>query len=188
MLMFLMGSGSKGCNVIFSREQRTQSTKSMKFMDGYMISSGQPMYKNFDFAARHILLRQGVLGIKVKIKLGWDPKGKVFNNEESESLKSVKSMYFTKQLLMLGLLLLKDSEEVRKKLLLHIQEAAPAQLELLLQKWRRCLCEIEVAVTHRSYRKLKLLPWGELKCVAGFSSGEDMLEGSKLLYCYCWAV
>ncbi|PHU11626.1 40S ribosomal protein S3-1 [Capsicum chinense] len=29
-----------------------------------------------DSAVRHVLLRQGVLGIKVKIMLDWDPKGK----------------------------------------------------------------------------------------------------------------
>merc|ERR1711974_39293 len=29
-----------------------------------------------DTACRHVLLRQGVLGIKVKIMLPWDPQGK----------------------------------------------------------------------------------------------------------------
>ncbi|KAF8712991.1 hypothetical protein HU200_028780 [Digitaria exilis] len=43
--------------------------KSMKFKDGYMISSGQPVNEYIDSA--------GVLGIKVKIMLDWDPKGKV---------------------------------------------------------------------------------------------------------------
>ncbi|KAK4343354.1 hypothetical protein RND71_036448 [Anisodus tanguticus] len=40
----------------------------MKFKDGYMISSGQPVKEYIDSA--------GVLGIKVKILLDWDPKGK----------------------------------------------------------------------------------------------------------------
>ncbi|WP_285167033.1 hypothetical protein, partial [Mycobacterium tuberculosis] len=48
----------------------------MKFKDGYMISSGQPVKEYIDSAVRHILMRQGVLGIKVKIMLDWDPKGK----------------------------------------------------------------------------------------------------------------
>lgn len=84
----------------------------MKFKDGYMISSGQPVKDYIDSAVRHVLLRQvclwytylndflvlcwqhlklsfacitdniflfvfqGVLGIKVKIMLDWDPKGK----------------------------------------------------------------------------------------------------------------
>ncbi|EHA8592358.1 putative 40S ribosomal protein S3-3 [Cocos nucifera] len=48
----------------------------MKFKDDYMISSGQPVNEYIDSAVRHVLLRQGVLGIKVKIMLDWDPKGK----------------------------------------------------------------------------------------------------------------
>ncbi|KAL1532611.1 40S ribosomal protein S3-3 [Salvia divinorum] len=48
----------------------------MKFKDGYMISSGQPVKEYIDAAVRHVLLRQGVLGMKVKIMLDWDPKGK----------------------------------------------------------------------------------------------------------------
>nr|KJB07409.1 hypothetical protein B456_001G020800 [Gossypium raimondii] len=41
-----------------------------------MISSGYPVKKYIDSAVRHVLLRHGVLGIKVKIMLDWDPKGK----------------------------------------------------------------------------------------------------------------
>ncbi|KAM2585384.1 hypothetical protein TB2_046252 [Malus domestica] len=55
---------------------RAQRAKSMKFKDGYMISSGQPVKEYIDAAVPHVLLRQGVLGIKVKITLDWDPKGK----------------------------------------------------------------------------------------------------------------
>ncbi|KAG8487627.1 hypothetical protein CXB51_018408 [Gossypium anomalum] len=45
----------------------------MKFKDGYMISSGYPVKEYIDSAVRHVLLRHGVLGIKVKIMLDWDP-------------------------------------------------------------------------------------------------------------------
>ncbi|ONK74989.1 uncharacterized protein A4U43_C03F12160 [Asparagus officinalis] len=62
--------------VIVSGKLRAQRAKSMKFKDGYMISSGQPVNEYIDSAVRHVLLRQGVLGIKVKIMLDWDPKGK----------------------------------------------------------------------------------------------------------------
>ncbi|KAJ9168169.1 hypothetical protein P3X46_019728 [Hevea brasiliensis] len=72
-----MESGAKGCEVIVSGKLRAQRAKSMKFKDGYMISSGQPVNEYIDSAVRHVLLRQGVLGIKVKIMLDWDPKGKV---------------------------------------------------------------------------------------------------------------
>ncbi|XP_078432746.1 ribosomal protein S3 family protein [Wolffia australiana] len=76
VLKFVMESGAKGCEVIVSGKLRAQRAKSMKFKDGYMISSGQPVNEYIDSAVRHVLLRQGVLGIKVKIMLDWDPKGK----------------------------------------------------------------------------------------------------------------
>ncbi|KAG6494390.1 40S ribosomal protein S3-3-like [Zingiber officinale] len=76
VLRFVMESGAKGCEVIVSGKLRAQRAKSMKFKDGYMISSGQPVKEYIDSAVRHVLLRQGVLGIKVKIMLDWDPKGK----------------------------------------------------------------------------------------------------------------
>jgi hypothetical protein len=44
--------------------------------DGFMIHSGQPARDFIDSATRHVLLRQGVLGIKVKIMRGSDPDGK----------------------------------------------------------------------------------------------------------------
>merc|ERR1739838_234839 len=48
----------------------------MKFVDGLMIHSGFPVREYVDTAVRHVLLRQGVLGIKVKIMLPYDPTGK----------------------------------------------------------------------------------------------------------------
>lgn len=48
----------------------------MKFVDGLMIHSGDPCNDYVDTATRHVLLRQGVLGIKVKIMLPWDSSGK----------------------------------------------------------------------------------------------------------------
>ncbi|XP_057985441.1 40S ribosomal protein S3-3-like [Hevea brasiliensis] len=62
--------------VIVSGKLRAQRAKSMKFKDGYMISSGQPVKDYIDSAVRRVLLRQGVLGIKVKIMLDWYPKRK----------------------------------------------------------------------------------------------------------------
>lgn len=41
-----------------------------------MIHSGHPAKEFIDSATRHVLLRQGVLGIKVKIMRGSDPEGK----------------------------------------------------------------------------------------------------------------
>ncbi|WZY81620.1 hypothetical protein YC2023_028004 [Brassica napus] len=88
VLRFVMESGAKGCEVstnpfisnayyqvIVSGKLRAARAKSMKFKDGYMVSSGQPTKDYIDSAVRHVLLRQGVLGIKVKVMLDWDPKG-----------------------------------------------------------------------------------------------------------------
>merc|ERR1719315_663602 len=76
VLRFIMESGAQGCSVIVSGKLRGQRAKSMKFVDGLMIHSGFPTEEYVDKAVRHVLLRQGVLGIKVKIMLPWDPTGK----------------------------------------------------------------------------------------------------------------
>merc|ERR1711971_1136305 len=67
VLRFIMESGAKGCEVVVSGKLRGQRAKSMKFVDGLMIHSGDPVNDYVDSACRHVLLRQGVLGIKVKI-------------------------------------------------------------------------------------------------------------------------
>ena len=77
ILRFVMDSGAKGCEVIVSGKLRGQRAKSMKFADGYLIHSGQPLLDYIDIAIRHVLLRQGVLGIKVKIMLPHDPNGRL---------------------------------------------------------------------------------------------------------------
>ena len=53
--------------VVVSGKLRGQRAKSMKFVDGLMIHSGDPVNDYVDAACRHVLLRQGVLGIKVKV-------------------------------------------------------------------------------------------------------------------------
>lgn len=58
---------SLGCEVVVSGKLRGQRAKSMKFVDGLMIHSGDPCNYYVDTATRHVLLRQGVLGIKVGI-------------------------------------------------------------------------------------------------------------------------
>ena len=65
VLRFIMESGAKGCEVIVSGKLRAQRAKAMKFKDGYMVSSGNPTRDYIDSAIRHVMLRQGVLGIKV---------------------------------------------------------------------------------------------------------------------------
>mmetsp|Transcript_9122 Transcript_9122/g.13680 ORF Transcript_9122/g.13680 Transcript_9122/m.13680 type:complete len:229 (-) Transcript_9122:34-720(-) len=77
VLHYVMENGAKGCEVIVSGKLRAQRAKSMKFNDGYMIKSGQPAQDYVDKATRHVLMRQGVLGVKVAIMLPHDPAGKM---------------------------------------------------------------------------------------------------------------
>jgi small subunit ribosomal protein S3e len=76
VLRFIMESGAKGCEVVVSGKLRGQRAKSMKFVDGWMIHAGEPAVEYVNVAVRHVLLRQGVLGIKVKIMLPHDLSGK----------------------------------------------------------------------------------------------------------------
>jgi len=77
VLRYVMEAGAKGCEVIVSGKLRAQRAKAMKFVDGFMLSAGDPVREYVDSAVRHVLLRQGVLGIKVRIMKEWDPTGKV---------------------------------------------------------------------------------------------------------------
>jgi len=76
VVRFIIENGAKGCEVIVSGKLRAQRAKAMKFVDGFMIHSGQPARDYVDSAVRHVLLRQGVIGIKVKIMKAFDPTGK----------------------------------------------------------------------------------------------------------------
>ncbi|KAG7664300.1 RPS3 [[Candida] subhashii] len=67
VLRFAMGAGAKGVEVVISGKLRAARAKSQKYADGFMIHSGQPTNDFIDIAIRHVLMRQGVLGIKVKI-------------------------------------------------------------------------------------------------------------------------
>jgi len=77
VVRFIMENGAKGCEVTISGKLRGARAKSMKFRDGYMVKSGNAVVQYVDSATRHILLKQGVLGIKVKIMLTHDPQGKL---------------------------------------------------------------------------------------------------------------
>ena len=66
VLRYVMEAGAKGCEVIVTGKLRAARAKAMKFKDGYMISSGNPTKEFIDSAVRHVLLRQGCLGIKVR--------------------------------------------------------------------------------------------------------------------------
>eukprot|EP01023_Acetabularia_acetabulum_P016234 TRINITY_DN1801_c0_g1_i1.p2 TRINITY_DN1801_c0_g1~~TRINITY_DN1801_c0_g1_i1.p2 ORF type:complete len:334 (-),score=84.31 TRINITY_DN1801_c0_g1_i1:78-947(-) len=73
VLRFVMEKGAKGCEVVITGKLRAARAKAMKFKDGYMIAAGDPCKEYLDVAVRHVLLRQGVLGIKVKIMKDYNP-------------------------------------------------------------------------------------------------------------------
>lgn len=75
VLRNIMESGAKGCEVVVSGKLRAQRAKSMKFKDGYMIATGEAAREYVSEATRAVLMRQGVLGVKVKIMLPQDPTG-----------------------------------------------------------------------------------------------------------------
>lgn len=56
-----------------SGKLRAQRAKSMKFKDGYMISSGQPVKEYIDSAVRHVLLRQvSTFSLWLWFRILWD--------------------------------------------------------------------------------------------------------------------
>merc|ERR1719329_98264 len=66
-----------GCEVIVTGKLRGQRAKGMKFGDGYMIKTGHAGQMYTDTAVRHVMMRQGVIGIRVAIFLPHDPKGQL---------------------------------------------------------------------------------------------------------------
>lgn len=75
VIRFVMKSGAKGIEVAVSGKIRAQRAKTMKFRDGYFISSGEPRKIFIDEAVRHVGMKQGVLGVRVRIMLSHDPEG-----------------------------------------------------------------------------------------------------------------
>lgn len=77
VIRLTMKQGAKGIEIAVSGKLRQQRAKTMKFKDGYLISTGRPKQLFIDEAIRHVLMKQGVLGIKVKIMLPHDPEGRL---------------------------------------------------------------------------------------------------------------
>ena len=77
VLRFVMESGAKGVEVSVSGKVRGQRAKAQKFADGYMIKTGHAYGEYVDEAVRHVMMRQGVLGVKVAIMKPNDPKGEM---------------------------------------------------------------------------------------------------------------
>eukprot|EP01062_Namystynia_karyoxenos_P078106 TRINITY_DN799_c0_g1_i2.p2 TRINITY_DN799_c0_g1~~TRINITY_DN799_c0_g1_i2.p2 ORF type:complete len:218 (+),score=98.15 TRINITY_DN799_c0_g1_i2:84-737(+) len=75
IMRFVMESEAKGVEIQVGGKIRGQRAKGMKFKDGYMKHSGDVPHDYVSSCTRHIYMRQGTLGLKVKIMLDWDPKG-----------------------------------------------------------------------------------------------------------------
>ena len=86
VVRFIMEAGAKGCEVVVSGKLRAQRAKGMKFKEGYMIKTGEVSQAYVQKAVRHVMMRQGVLGIKVKIMLPHDPTGR---NGPSQQLADI---------------------------------------------------------------------------------------------------
>ena len=67
VLIFILESGAKGAEVIVSGKLRGQRSKSMKFSDGLMIHSGNPVIEYIDVAPLqlqvHLLLHNLINGL-----------------------------------------------------------------------------------------------------------------------------
>ena len=102
ILKFVMDNGAQGCEVTVSGKLRGQRAKTMKFIDGYLLSTGNPKKLYVKQAIRNVEMRQGIVGIKVKIMLRHDPEGKtgpkarlpddVFIHEPKEDLVPVPAV------------------------------------------------------------------------------------------------
>lgn len=75
IMRYVMESGAKGVEVIVAGKIRGQRGKTMKFRDGYMLKSGNAPQLFTDQATRHVYLRAGTIGIKMKIMLPYDADG-----------------------------------------------------------------------------------------------------------------
>ena len=73
----VMKDKAQGCEVIVSGKLRQQRAKTMKFKDGFMICTGQPKNDYIDVGVRHVFFKQGIMGVKVKIMLPYDPTGRL---------------------------------------------------------------------------------------------------------------
>jgi small subunit ribosomal protein S3e len=75
IIKFAKESGAKGVEVVVAGKLRGQRAKAMKFRDGYMVKTGNSAVVFSDYATRHVMMRQGIMGVRVKIMLPYDPEG-----------------------------------------------------------------------------------------------------------------
>ena len=74
-MRFILARGAKGVEISISGKLRGQRAKTQKYRGGYRVSTGQPKNEYIAMAVRHVNLRQGIIGVRVKIMLPHDPTG-----------------------------------------------------------------------------------------------------------------
>lgn len=92
VLKFIMDNGkAKGVEIIISGKLRGARAKAMKFKEGYMICSGHATTYYIVEAVEHVLLRQGTIGVRVKIMLPYNenPEGRDNNGGVTRPLPDV---------------------------------------------------------------------------------------------------
>lgn len=74
-IRIIKDDGAQGVEIIISGKTKGQRARSMKFNNGLLIHSGQPKDDYMKQGFTNVMLRQGILGIKVKIMLPYDVEG-----------------------------------------------------------------------------------------------------------------
>jgi len=68
-LRIIMVRLAKGAEISISGKLRGQRAKTQKYRAGYRVSTGQPKIDFISSAVRHVKLKQGIIGVQVKIML-----------------------------------------------------------------------------------------------------------------------
>jgi small subunit ribosomal protein S3 len=63
----IMGAGALGAEIVISGKLRTQRHRYEKYRQGYIPCTGEAALRNVRTAVRHIKLKPGILGVRVKI-------------------------------------------------------------------------------------------------------------------------
>jgi small subunit ribosomal protein S3 len=63
----IMGNGARGVEILISGKLSSQRARSEAFREGFVAKAGLPAQRFVDEAVAHSILKQGIIGIKVKI-------------------------------------------------------------------------------------------------------------------------
>lgn len=77
VLKFIVESMTRDIEVLVSGQLWGKSAKTMKLVDGLRMYNGDPGNDYIGTDVCHGLLRYGVLSLKAKIVLLWEPRGKI---------------------------------------------------------------------------------------------------------------